>query len=77
MLFNSLQYVLFLPAVIGLYFLLPHKFRWILLLAASYFFYMRWNVSYAALIAVSTVVTFLSGLLIGRENEQAGSGAYR
>ena len=74
MLFNSLQYVLFLPAVIGLYFLLPHKARWILLLAASYFFYMCWNVSYAALIAVSTIVTFLSGLLISRENDRLEAG---
>ncbi len=70
MLFNSLQYVLFLPIVIGLYFLLPHKLRWILLLAASYFFYMCWNVSYAALIAISTVITFLSGYFISRENRK-------
>ena len=70
MLFNSLQYVVFLPVVIGLYFLLPHRFRWILLLISSYFFYMCWNVSYAALIAISTCVTFFSGLLIGRENRR-------
>ena len=74
MLFNSLQYVLFLPIVIGIYFLLPHKFRWILLLAASYFFYMCWNVSYAALIAISTLITFASGLLIGHENEKLEKG---
>ena len=74
MLFNSLQYVVFLPIVIGLYFLIPHKFRWIFLLAASYFFYMCWNISYAALIAISTVITFMSGLLIGRQNERLEEG---
>ena len=74
MLFNSLQYVLFLPAVVGLYFLLPHRLRWVLLLISSYFFYMCWNVSYAALIAISTVVTFMSGLFIGRQNEKSESG---
>jgi len=74
MLFNSLQYILFLPIVIGMYFLLPHKFRWMLLLAASYFFYMCWNVSYAALIAISTIITFASGLLINRENARLEAG---
>lgn len=74
MLFNSLQYVLFLPLVIGLYYLLPHKFRWILLLVSSYFFYMCWSVSYAALIGISTIVTFFSGILISRENKRLEQG---
>ncbi len=74
MLFNSLQYVLFLPTVVGLYFLLPHKYRWILLLFSSYFFYMSWNASYAILIAISTILTFLSGILINRENDKLEQG---
>ena len=33
MLFNSIQFLIFFPAVTILYFLLPHKYRWFLLLA--------------------------------------------
>ena len=40
MLFNSLPYFVFFPLVVGLYFLLPHRWRWLLLLTASCGFYM-------------------------------------
>ena len=43
MLFNTARYVLFLPATVLFYYLLPFKFRYIWLLAASYYFYMQWN----------------------------------
>ena len=35
-LFNSLAYAVFLPVVFILYWVLPQKFRWPLLLLASY-----------------------------------------
>ena len=43
MLFNSWQYAVFLPLVAAAYFLVPHRVRWVLLLGASYYFYMSWN----------------------------------
>lgn len=52
-----------------LYFLLPHKLRWIWLLITSYFFYMSWNPQYALLMATSTLLTYLSGLLIAHSNK--------
>lgn len=64
MLFNSLSFLLFLPIVLVLYFLTPKKHRWLLLLIASYYFYMSWNATCALLIAFSTLITYLSGLLI-------------
>lgn len=69
MLFNSIDFLLFFPIVTVLYFILPHRVRWVWLLAASYYFYMCWNAKYALLIALSTVITFLSGLLIEKANE--------
>ncbi|MBN2158000.1 MAG: MBOAT family protein [Spirochaetes bacterium] len=39
MLFNSLEFFIFLPAVVLLYFLIPHKWRWIWLLVSSIFFF--------------------------------------
>ena len=38
------------------------------LLAASYYFYMSWNARYALLILLSTAITYVSGLLLEREN---------
>lgn len=64
MLFNTIEYLLFLPIVVIIYFLLPHKLRWILLLAASYFFYMSWKVEYVFLIAISTLIAYSSGVLM-------------
>lgn len=69
MLFNSLAFMLYFPIVIILYFLLPFRFRWIWLLGASYYFYMNWNPKYAILIALSTVITYLSGILIDNSNK--------
>lgn len=68
MLFNSFQFLIFFPAVVLVYFIIPKKIRGIWLLAASYFFYMCWNVKYCVLIAASTVITWLCGLLLGRTN---------
>lgn len=66
MLFNSLEYMLFLPCVFVLYWLLPHRFRWLLLFVASYYFYMSWNARYVVLILMTTVISYAAALLIER-----------
>ncbi len=66
--FTAFSYILFLPCVCLLYYLLPHRFRWVLLLLASYFFYACWNAKYALLMLLSTAVTFASGVLIDKAN---------
>ena len=68
MLFNSIHFLIFFPAVVLFYYILPHKVRWIWLLITSYFFYMAWNPRYALFLAAATIVTYLSGLLISRSN---------
>lgn len=65
MLFNSLNYLVFFPIVVLLYFAIPGKYlklRNLWLLAASYFFYMNWNAAYALLLFGSTFITYLAGL---------------
>jgi alginate O-acetyltransferase complex protein AlgI len=37
--FNSAEFLFFFPTVLLLYFALPHRWRWVLLLGASYTFY--------------------------------------
>lgn len=64
MLFNSLQFLIFFPIVVLLYFVFPKKVRYIWLLIASYYFYMCWNAKYALLMLFSTIVTWLSGLVL-------------
>lgn len=65
--FNSVDFMVFFPIVLAVYFIVPKKQgRKIWLLIASYYFYMSWNPVYALLIAGSTVVTFFSGILMGR-----------
>ncbi|MCI9158423.1 MAG: MBOAT family protein [Lawsonibacter sp.] len=66
MLFNSIDFLLFFPLVTAVCFLLPHRARWVWLLIVSYYFYMCWNARYALLIALSTLITYISGLLLLR-----------
>jgi len=70
MLFNSYEFLVFFPIVAAIYFAIPHRFRWILLLIASYYFYMCWNYKYIVLIMVSTVVDYISGILLHRSERK-------
>jgi alginate O-acetyltransferase complex protein AlgI len=62
MLFNTIDFIVFLPIVVFIYYLLPQKGRWILLLLASYFFYGSWKLNYLAFIIISTVIDYACGL---------------
>ena len=79
MLFNSIEFLLFFPAVVLLYYAIPGKLRVFWILLTSYLFYMNWNPAYALLLLFSTAVTFLFGLLIGkrRTKEKAAAEAGR
>lgn len=70
MLFNSGQFLLFFPIVTALYFLLPHRLRWILLLIASCYFYMAFRPVYILILAFTILVDYLAGIWI----EDAPSG---
>ena len=67
--FNSIEFLIFLPIVTVVYFLVPKKIKKLWLLCASYFFYMCWNAKYALLILTSTVVTYASGLLLEKAKQ--------
>lgn len=69
MLFNTIQYLIFLPFVVLIYYLLPAKARYIWLLIASYYFYMQWNALYVLLLLFSTITTYVCGFIIGKINE--------
>ena len=69
MLFNSYNFLIFFPIVTLIYYLIPHKVRYIWLLAASYYFYMCWNAKYALILLFSTAITYASGILIDKANK--------
>lgn len=65
MTFNSVEFLIFFPIVVLIYFMIPQRVKYLWLLVSSYYFYMSWNPKYAVLIALSTVLTWLGGIMIG------------
>lgn len=70
MLFNSFEFLVFFPTVVGLYFLLPHRLRWLILLIASYTFYMFWRIDYAIILVVSTLIDYICGRMMDKYGEE-------
>ena len=66
MLFNSLAYLVFFPAVAVLHYLLPHRFRWVFVLCASMVFYMAWRAEYVLLLASVCAVNYVGALAARR-----------
>ncbi len=62
MLFNSADFIVFFLLVTLLYRRLSGNFRWTLLLAASYIFYMSWKMEYVLLILFSTAIDYYAAL---------------
>jgi D-alanyl-lipoteichoic acid acyltransferase DltB (MBOAT superfamily) len=64
MLFNSISFLIFFPVVTGLYFLLPQRLRWVLLLAASCVFYMFFIPIYILILFVTITIDYFAGIYI-------------
>ena len=64
MLFNSLEFLLFFIVVTAIYFILPHKFRWVHLLAASCYFYMAFVPIYIVILAGTIIIDYIAGIYI-------------
>lgn len=62
--FNSLHFILFFAVVFLLYWALPPRVRWMVLLAASYYFYLCWNVLHGLLIFGTTLLSYCAALRI-------------
>ena len=76
MLFKSLEFVIYFPTVVALFFLIPARFRWALLLVASYYFYMRWRPEYATLLLISTCIDYAAGIGLGKASGTAARRAW-
>lgn len=73
MLFNSFQYLVFLPCVVALFWLLRRNdLRMNMLLIACYVFYMSWKPIYGLLIFTLTLLNYVLGLLIASSQKWRG-----
>ena len=71
MLFNSLHFTIFFIVVTGLYFSLPFKYRWQLLLGSSCYFYMAFLPIYILILGFTIVVDYFAGIYIeGAESKK-------
>ena len=64
MLFNSIHFLLFFLIVTLSYFLLPHKYRWFLLLSASCYFYISFIPIYIFILGFTIVIDYFAGIYI-------------
>ena len=72
MLFNSLDFAVFLPIVFILYWFVTYrsfKIQNLLIVFASYTFYSWWSKRFLILILISTIIDYLLGILINRTEE--------
>jgi D-alanyl-lipoteichoic acid acyltransferase DltB (MBOAT superfamily) len=75
MLFNSLSYALFLPAVALVHLVLPRALRAMFLVAASALFYAAWNPRYLVLIGGLTVANHRLGGWLAAKRSERGAAA--
>ena len=66
MLFHTWRFFLFLTIVVVLYYNLPMRARRLLLLGASYYFYICWNPKFIVLILALTAIDYVAALVIDR-----------
>ena len=64
MLLNSMDFLIFFPVVVLVYFIIPRKIRHIWLLLSSYYFYMCWNPLYGCILLGVTGVTYGGGIAV-------------
>lgn len=76
MLFNSFEFLLFFPIVAALQRILPRSLVWVMLLGASYIFYMAWAPSYGLLLFASTALDWYVGTRLPHATTQGRRRAW-
>jgi alginate O-acetyltransferase complex protein AlgI len=76
MLFNSIAFLVFFPSVVLCYFLTPQRYRWALLLVASYYFYMCWKPEYVLVLMASTFVDYVAAIRMNSSDTLTKRRAY-
>ena len=75
MLFNSFSFLVFFAVVTTGYFVLPHRYRWMLLLVASCIFYMAFIPAYILILFLTIAIDYYAGIKI-EENKNGRKQVY-
>lgn len=67
--FNSISFAVFMGIVFFIYWNIPNKFRWIVLLAASTYFYIGFGIQFFILLCIVTVFSYMSGLMMRKDKK--------
>lgn len=70
MLFNSVEFLLFFPIVTALFYLLPHRYRWIHLLLSSCVFYMFFIPQYIFILFTTILIDYVAAIWIEKTNNE-------
>ena len=70
MLFTSYEFLFFLFSCFILYYVIPKKYQWILLLIASYGFYFSAGPTYPLFLFATTVITYVTALFIEKKKKE-------
>lgn len=72
MLFTTYEFILFVLVLFVLFYIIPKRFQWMLLLLASYVFYSFAGLGYLAYILATTLTTYFASQRIGllRDNQE-------
>lgn len=68
--FISAVFVGFLLTVVIVYYLMPERYQWIVLLSASYVFYFAAGIELAIYLLFTTIIVFFAGNMLGRLNQE-------
>lgn len=66
MLFTTLNFLFFFSVVLFFLWLIPGKYRWGILLAASFYFYFSWEPLYTIVLIISILIDYFCGVRIGK-----------
>jgi len=70
--FNSISYLLFLPVVAIVHYLIPGKYQWLWLLVCSIFFYLRLSPEYLFIYIILIILNYLVGIAVDRSVTKRG-----
>ena len=68
MLFSTAAFAVFMTVVFLIYWMLPHKYRWIVILAANSWFYISYDIKYLTVIVVTMLASYICAILIEKQS---------
>lgn len=71
MIFNSIDFAIFLALVFIIYWSIPNKYRWILILCANIFFYLSFDIKYVLLLVLNIIMSYLCALQIEKTKKKS------